>query len=627
MLHITTYATDASKTRYLNCPTIKNLAKDGAKWNGFLDKITAVREYLDTVDAEDILCFTDAYDAIGFAGDEEIVEKFKAFGTDVVFSAETSCFPWDHVQQMYPYSPTIYKYLNSGGYIGYVHALRTMLSHSISEFPCDQGFFTYYYINSIHNSHVLKTRLKIVHYAPPSYELKNSPATPPHIPNITIPLRMCLDTGCVLFQTAYAIPWSHFRVREGRLWNVVMNTKPCFIHFNGNQHHMKDGSSLMPLIYEAVHGASGEDVGFDGYAQKYPSLSPIPARRLEMDGAIIELARANAARYKLPDQTRIHERDFENYHAIFKGAQFIHRVYPESFEHKFTTTNRGIIEGFLRLIQPRSELLMDVTLHDYTGVEMNNSRWSHSIFAFSTNIADDVNILIPDLYAMQNYKGSIDRNNVDTLPFKKKINKIVFIGSTHGMNTVEHNERVQLCKFAKDKSWIDSYISTIVNIPQKYAPQLADYMHDMMSQYEQYTYRHIASVDGNTACWDRVVWVMASNSVLWKMDSEDQCWYYPFLKPWVHYIPFNLENLTETWERVKDDTEMHREIIKNANQFVEDYLRPCGHMLYTRTLMDAITERYADAVIRGPDMFCTVQEAPAASAPAASGPSVKVTAV
>jgi hypothetical protein len=97
-------------------------------------------------------------------------------------------------------------------------------------------------------------------------------------------------------------------------------------------------------------------------------------------------------------------------------------------------------------------------------------------------------------------------------------------------------------------------------------------------------------IDGNTACWDRLPWVFASKCVCWKQESTDQCWYYPFLKPWVHYIPFTLDTLEETWNKVKDDEELQLRIVANANQFVEDFLRPRCHALYTKTLLDTIQD-------------------------------------
>ena len=105
---------------------------------------------------------------------------------------------------------------------------------------------------------------------------------------------------------------------------------------------------------------------------------------------------------------------------------------------------------------------------------------------------------------------------------------------------------------------------------------------------EQLKYRHLVVVDGNTACWDRLPWILASRSVCWKMESPHQCWYYPFLKPWVHYIPFTLETLEETWYRVKDDTKLQKEIVQNANQFYQTYLTRQAHGLYLATLLQEI---------------------------------------
>jgi hypothetical protein len=110
-----------------------------------------------------------------------------------------------------------------------------------------------------------------------------------------------------------------------------------------------------------------------------------------------------------------------------------------------------------------------------------------------------------------------------------------------------------------------------------------------MTQEEQYGYRHIMVIDGNTACWDRLPWVLASQCVCWKEESTHECWYYEFLKPWVHYVPFTRETLEDTWKKVKNDVALQERVVRAANAFVEDFLRRDRHVLYMQTLMSQIT--------------------------------------
>jgi hypothetical protein len=576
MLHLVTHGTDSSKMVYLNA-RVKNLATKA--WSGFKDKLVAMREFLATLPPDDVVCFVDGYDVTCFFDSTEALEKFKAFGVDVLFSAETSCYPWSHVQQLYPSTGSIYRYLNSGGYMGYVAALQQVLSYDMSASPCDQGYMTYYYLNHVHDK------------------------------NATF--KMDLDRGCVIFQSAYAIPWSHFLIKEGRLYNKVTNTQPCFLHYNGQQHLMKGGESIMPIVYalaqergtkelgdyeklhDVVCDAQGRPLGSQG--------SPLGSLVGRRDADIIALATERARRYVAPS-ARIVERDQVNYHAILQGSHFIGHVTEKTENVAFVETNRAIICAFLQHIKmpPR---LFDLSLHDYVGPQMNTREWPHSILSFSTSKSDTHNLLIPDLYAMQDYKGAL--NKKDTIPMRNKVNKLLFIGVSSGTALFETNRRVAMCRYVEtlrsasrslpphtpvpsSSDWIEAYLSGIVNFSPRASTYLQKFLHAPMTQEEQYGYRHIMVIDGNTACWDRLPWVLASQCVCWKEESNDQCWYYEFLKPWVHYVPFTRETLEDTWKKVKNDVALQERIVHAANAFVEDFLRHGRHVLYLQTLVDQI---------------------------------------
>jgi len=557
MLHLLTYATDPAKMKYLNCPTIQNICTTPI-WRQFKDKLDAVKLFLSGKPPNDIICFVDAYDVICFADPPEILEIFLAQNTDILFSAETSCYPWP-IQHMYPPSVTPYRFLNSGSYIGYVWALQKMLSLDMSQSPCDQGYMTYYYINHVHDS-------------------KRT-------------FRIDLDINCVLFQTAYSIPWSHFRIDNGRLHNTITTTTPCFIHYNGNQHLQQNGQSIMPIVYQWIMDRGCHS--FDGYEKKHDVIK----RKGKRDDDIIARATTNAAQFVPPDQTQIMCRDRVNFHAILQSGRFLSDAPnrpddPDQVHAEFTRSNRSIIETYIKQIRSTNSMRLDISLHDMVGTEMNDAEWPHSILGFSTRIHDTHNVLIPDLYAMQNYKGALEIQ--DVIPTMKKKNKLFFIGVSSGKASIHENQRIAACRFAQGKSWIEAYLSHIVNLQETRG--LDRYMKKSMTISEQHVYRHIMVIDGNTSCWDRLPWVLQSNCVCWKLDSPDQCWYYPFLEPWVHYVPFTFETLEHTWNRVKDDKTLQKNIVKAANQFVEDFLRPECHALYTRTLFDEIQRRCKTAM-------------------------------
>jgi uncharacterized protein (DUF1697 family) len=362
---------------------------------------------------------------------------------------------------------------------------------------------------------------------------------------------------------------------------------------------MKDGNSIMPIVYALAKERQTKELS--DYDKRHEVIcneagilftDPVYGKvgtsssQGRRDADIISLAKERARRYVAPDQERIVARDQVNYHAIMKGSHFIQGITKHTEHVDFTVTNRNIICSFLRGVQMLPDRLIDISLHDYVGIQMNNSEWPHSILGFSKSKSDCHNLLIPDLYAMQDYKGALEKK--DTLPTRDKKNKMLFIGVSSGKDTFEMNRRVAMCRYAKGKDWIESYLSGIVNFSPRASSYLTKFLHAPMTHEEQYQYRHILVIDGNTACWDRLPWVLASQCVCWKEESNDECWYYAFLKPWVHYVPFTRDTLWDTWLKVKDDIELQERLVQAGNEFVEDFLRRERHQLYMQTLMDHI---------------------------------------
>ena len=64
---------------------------------------------------------------------------------------------------------------------------------------------------------------------------------------------------------------------------------------------------------------------------------------------------------------------------------------------------------------------------------------------------------------------------------------------------------------------------------------------------EHLAYKYQISIDGITAAWQRVPWIMLSGSVLLFVDTNTEEWFYKDIKPWVHYVPVknDLSNLIE----------------------------------------------------------------------------------
>ena len=238
MLHVFTIASNLEKTVLLR--TTAEWSKMHIEiipwnhWNGFTDKIYAMKQILEFIPDEDLVCFIDAYDVLCMSDEQEILDKFVSYNCEIVLSSEVNCYPGEN-QSAYDQIPNIteYKYVNSGGYIGYAYALRKMFAwktdqeiESICTLGGDQHFFTQYYLHHYDtmSSHVSSKMMKGG--------------------------LVCLDEFQRIFQNLYKVPLHSFVFLEGRLYNHALKTYPCFVHFNGfHDYHC-----------EIIHNETGEHV-------------------------------------------------------------------------------------------------------------------------------------------------------------------------------------------------------------------------------------------------------------------------------------------------------------------------------------------------------------------------------
>jgi hypothetical protein len=108
-------------------------------WRGFQMKLLAVKEFIDNVEkihpAENVvICFVDGYDVLFADSAANILSKFEAFDKPFVISAEKNLKPDSSrsMQQVYDAasidSPSPFKYVNSGTYIGTLEEIKKFIT-------------------------------------------------------------------------------------------------------------------------------------------------------------------------------------------------------------------------------------------------------------------------------------------------------------------------------------------------------------------------------------------------------------------------------------------------------------------------------------------------------------------
>jgi hypothetical protein len=227
-MRLVTYGDDPYKVRGLKRPFI-NIGL-GKRYVDTFSKFEALREFIEDefrakrLKNDDIVCFVDGYDVVQRRTDlDNFVSEFLKFKADLVFGAETYCWPSPWMAHLFPSVDSKYKYPNCGTYVGYVWAIKKMLEWGeYRQAYDDQGLVHDFYLNS--------------------------------------GLKLAMDYHQVLFQTGTFVPWKE-----------LDETKAWFVHFNGKSHLALDGSCVLERY------AKGEPIG--GLRQMHLTLEeqrPVP---------------------------------------------------------------------------------------------------------------------------------------------------------------------------------------------------------------------------------------------------------------------------------------------------------------------------------------------------------------
>jgi len=225
MLHIFTFLTDETKIKYLKeSSELNNIEIHYIKndtWNGYIDKIVAIKNIINDLPDDDIVCFIDAYDVLVNNNISEIIKNFKQYNCEVLLGAELNCYPGLY-KNSFPDTSTKYKYVNSGGYIGYKSAIKRIFDwkpideiYTICSNGGDQTYFIEYFLNNYSD-------------------------------------KIKLDDKCLIFQNMHLVDWNEVSFISGKLYNNILNVKPCFIHFNGGTWQQNNRENIMPVFIEKM---------------------------------------------------------------------------------------------------------------------------------------------------------------------------------------------------------------------------------------------------------------------------------------------------------------------------------------------------------------------------------------
>lgn len=211
-----------------------------------------------------------------------------------------------------------------------------------------------------------------------------------------------------------------------------------------------------------------------------------------------------------------------------------------------------------------------------------------------SNSSDSRSVLLPDMYQILGYYGRTTQARNDKYSWDNKIPKMFFLGASTGSFNPSNNDRIQAALWSLNHRNISDFgLSQLVQIP---VPTLEQYLGDRLTQIKrsnidiqkQLLHKYMVSIDGNTAAWDRPVWIMQSNSLLLKYRSNDMCWYYPLMQAGNQFVHVeSLNELPTLWQRLESSHNDCLRMIHEATKFSSTYCTDkAAHIRYTRSLFE-----------------------------------------
>lgn len=152
----------------------------------------------------------------------------------------------------------------------------------------------------------------------------------------------------------------------------------------------------------------------------------------------------------------------------------------------------------------------------------------YPVFSFGRHKNDPFVQLLPDTDFVST-SGYIDlRKEIEDsdCPWDKKITKLFWRGSKHGFPYKQYDQMQLRSQRELLLDWAvlhDDFCDVALS--------------KNSSKAEQLQYKFLLDIDGEVNAWSGCFWKLLSNSVVFKVNSHYEQWYYHRLKPWKHYIP------------------------------------------------------------------------------------------
>jgi hypothetical protein len=206
------------------------------------------------------------------------------------------------------------------------------------------------------------------------------------------------------------------------------------------------------------------------------------------------------------------------------------------------------------------------------------------ILSFGRHIHDRYSFLIPDPAFLDDYGYLADKQEIaeieSKIKYEDKIETIFWRGAATGLGFIKdewvQSPRGKLSLMANqinNPKILDAKISRTSDISKDCLEQLleANVTGEAIPFADFLTYKFLVDADGHCCAWRSLFLKLLSNSVVFKIDSLYEQWYFNKLIPWKHFIPLtaNLDNIIDCYNWAVSHPNEVQDIIRNAHLLTE----------------------------------------------------------
>lgn len=154
--------------------------------------------------------------------------------------------------------------------------------------------------------------------------------------------------------------------------------------------------------------------------------------------------------------------------------------------------------------------------------------FQYPVFSFGRHKNDPFVQLLPDtdFVSTSGYRDLRTEIGDSDCPWDKKIPKLYWRGSKHGFPYKQYDQMQLRSQRELLLDWAvlhDDFCDVALS--------------KISSKAEQLQYKFLLDIDGEVNAWSAYFWKLLSSSVVFKVNSHYEQWYYHRLEPWKHYIP------------------------------------------------------------------------------------------